>query len=86
MSNYEGRKTGEIRICYDSHRANPWYAKAPIIPKEDDPVFRKLLSETSALEIKLKSSNIKEALRIIISELKRKGISTTTLRVRPYQN
>ncbi|MEK6925144.1 MAG: hypothetical protein AABW71_02800 [Nanoarchaeota archaeon] len=87
MTNYEGKQAGEIRICYDSHRMEgKWYAKVQLIdanPKET-PTHRRLLSESNGLEITLSGPNLIRANPRIIAELNRRGISTTTLRIRPY--
>lgn len=80
------KKTGEIRICYDQHRADyQWYAKVPLLSDESDPLFEKLLAQGSALEIKLEGPKLIKATRTIIAELERRGISTTNLRIKPYQ-
>lgn len=88
MTNYEQMQAGEIRICYDRQRMqSTWYAKVPLIdtnPRET-PVHRRLSSESSALEIDLSGPSLIKANPKIIAALKRKGISTTILRIRPYQ-
>lgn len=87
MSNYEGRKIGEIRICYDPHRTNPWYARIPLENSSDEPAHKRLLSETNALEVDLKDGRkLLGSTKRIITELQSRGISTTTLRVKPYQS
>ena len=88
MTNYEGVQAGEIRICYDRHRMqSTWYAKVPLTNTnhQEIPVHRRLSSESSALEIDLSGPSLLRATPRIIAALKVKGISTTVLRIKPYQ-
>lgn len=88
MTDYEGYTTGEITIHQDRLRmSGQWYAKVPLYQPggPEEPVFRKLLARQSALEVKLRGPGLIKAIPTITAELQRIGISTTTLRIKPYQ-
>lgn len=89
MQNYEGYTTGEITIHRDPSRIEgQWYARVPLNRPNDpkEPIFRKLLARENSLEITLHGPRTVSSTRKIIEELERRGISTTTLRIKPYQS
>ncbi len=83
MNFYEGRNVEEITICYDPVRyKNKWYAIVGFKP-EKERVFRNTLHDS--LEIKLKDPRLTKAIPQIISELEKRKVSTTHLRIKPYE-
>lgn len=83
MDFYEGRKVEEITICYDPSRYRvKWYALVQFKP-EKERVFRNALH--SNLEIKLKDPRLGKAIPQIIAELEKRNVSTTYLRIKPYE-
>lgn len=89
MQNYQGYTTGEITIHRDRSRMQgQWYARVPLNGPNDsqEPFFRKLLAHEGSLEITLEGPRTISSTRRIIDELRKLGISTTVLRIKPYQN
>jgi hypothetical protein len=83
MNFYEGRNVEEITICYGASRyKDKWYALVSFKP-EKERVFRNTLHDS--LEIKLKDPRLTKAIPQIISELEKIKVSTTYLRIKPYE-
>lgn len=83
MNFYEGRNIEEITICYDPTRyRNKWYALVQFEPTKQA-VFRDTLHNN--LEINLKDPRLTKAIPQIIEELEKRKVSTTYLRIKPYE-
>jgi len=81
MNFYEGRTIENTTICRDSYNGR-WYAVVNFEPITE-PAYRNVLH--SKLEIRLKDPRLTKAIPRIIKELERRKVSTTHLRIKPYE-